>query len=75
MPDIEVQRAQFSVDIHCPKCKRAGKAIWEEAATPNPRGLKPSLVNLPDGFVQRMRRNLANVPEVICKDCGVAVPD
>ncbi len=69
------KRQQFPVAIACPKCGTKGVAIWEEAVLPNPQGLAPALLSLPDQFFHRVRRNMSAVPEIVCHKCGKALPD
>lgn len=69
------ERTRFTVKIECPKCKQTGIAIWEEAAAPNPHGLEPTLVEIPEGFYQRVRKNLLHVPELVCGLCGAIISD
>jgi hypothetical protein len=69
------KRKRFPVAIACPKCKQKGTAIWEEAVLPNPQGLAPELIILPEGFFHRVRKNVSTVPEIACHKCGAPVPD
>ena len=68
-------RERFPVKIKCPRCKQIGSAIWEEAARPNPEGLKPTLISLPVGFYHRARKDLAGLPELVCDDCQTVILD
>jgi hypothetical protein len=49
--------------------------IWEEAAAPNPDGLKPELVALPDGFYKRERQGIPGLPHIVCGQCDFVLPD
>ena len=68
-------RARFPAEIKCGKCGQDGIAIWEEAVRPNPGGLKPLLISLPDGFYNRIRRHHASPPDIVCGQCGSIVRD
>jgi uncharacterized OB-fold protein len=68
-------RQQFPVTVICPKCSQTGSAIWEENTLPNPRGLKPMIISLPDGFYHRVKKNHSLLPEVVCEKCGTVVLD
>jgi hypothetical protein len=68
-------RVRFTVAMTCPTCRKTGDAIWEEAALPNPEGLKPQLLSLPDGFYHRMRHDFAGLPEIVCAKCGQVQTD
>jgi DNA-directed RNA polymerase subunit RPC12/RpoP len=72
--ELHDKRAQFTVEIECPKCGQKGHAIWERDA-PNPQGLQPKLLSLPVGFSERVRTNLTELPEIVCDKCGTVQPD
>ena len=72
LPD---KRAQFTVEIECPKCGHKGPAIWEKDALPNPQWLQPTLLSLPVGFSQHVRTYLTEFPEIVCDKCGTVQPD
>jgi hypothetical protein len=59
MPDVQAQR------LGC----------LGRAALPNPHGLEPKLVTLPDGFYHRILNNHALPPEIVCGKCGSVVLD
>lgn len=68
-------RLRFPVVIECPRCKHSGSVIWEEAAEPNPDGLKPKLVTLPHGFYQKPREGIPGAPQIVCGQCDFVLPD
>jgi hypothetical protein len=69
------QSTQFAVKIHCSKCGNTGSSLWEEASLPNPSGAPPTLLNLIDGFYQRVKKSDRGVLEVVCDKCGKTWPD
>jgi DNA-directed RNA polymerase subunit RPC12/RpoP len=73
--EVPDKRAQFTVEIECPKCGHKGHAIWEKDARPDPRTLPPTLLSLPAGFSERVRTNLTELPEIVCDKCGTVQPD
>ena len=72
---LYVERERFPVPMVCPKCKQVGLAVWEEAALPNPAGLWPTLISLPEGFYHRVQNNNSAEPEIVCGKCGAVQPD
>ena len=71
--ELSSGRLRFPVVVECPQCKHSGSVIWEEAAKPTPDGLRPELVELPQGFHQRA--GTEGTPQIVCAHCGFALPD
>jgi predicted RNA-binding Zn-ribbon protein involved in translation (DUF1610 family) len=68
-------RTKFPVKIKCPKCGQTGSAMWEENSDISPRGPMSALDSLSDGFFQRIKDARTHSPEVVCRNCGTALPD
>jgi hypothetical protein len=68
-------RTQFAVKMQCSRCGHNGSSLWEEASLPNPRCIPPTLLNLVDGFYQRVKKSDRGVLEVVCDRCGKTWPD
>jgi hypothetical protein len=57
---------QLSAQIVCPKCAALGVVIWERI------GVDLSLVNLPNGFYERIANRKPDLLELIYHRCGTA---
>jgi hypothetical protein len=66
-------RQKFPVTVICPRCKRSGPAVWEEAEHPVAGVADHALVSLPEGFYHRVRKNRVLETEVVCAKCGSVV--
>lgn len=73
--ELSSGRLRFPVVIECPHCKHAGSVIWEESAEPSPDGLRPELVEMPEGFSQLARSGVAGVLQIVCEHCDFVLPD
>jgi hypothetical protein len=65
-------REQHKVPLKCPKCSRAGFAIWEENIGPELNKLGPmtTLESVSAGFYQRVVKAHRGNIEVVCDGCG-----
>jgi hypothetical protein len=57
---------QSHIMILCPACGAVGQSVWEDE-----KG-GPYLVNLSDGFYERLARRQPYDLEIVCKGCGTA---
>ena len=64
---------RYSDSLVCPKCKRKGQGMWEENASPGPKGgFETELISLSKGF-KRKKGDDSDDPEIVCKKCKVIV--
>jgi len=67
-------RDQFTIPLKC-RCGQTGTAVWEENGAVSPAGPQPYLVNLSDGFYERIKKKDRKSIELVCARCGAAQPE
>jgi hypothetical protein len=63
-PELQGYRAT----VFCPKCGAVGVVAWEK------EGDKRAVVSLSNGFYQRVSNKDRSQMELVCTDCGGALP-
>jgi hypothetical protein len=65
-------REQHKIPLKCPKCARAGFAIWEENIGPELNNLGPmtTLESVSAGFYRRVVKAHRGNIEIVCDFCG-----
>lgn len=65
-----LKRDQFHTKLECGRCGAKGDALWEENGGITPQGPLGQLIQLSEGFFQRMRKTHQGEPEIACVKCG-----
>ena len=66
MSIYQLEPQQYTTNIVCSKCKSVGLIVWEMY------GKNYSMVNVSQGFYERISRKFPYPIELVCNGCGTA---